>query len=192
MILIKNGTDSFIPVIQQKYFSTRVELQYIISEIHQSYGTEFSLVTVEIFNNNVWNEASSVSLYTHGPEATSTSYGMIKLNPSDSISTNSNGQLTVGGRLGQMEDTTGIYAPNTINPASINNGSFLLTEASGTRLGSKSLAVITGIPITLKTTATAGATEYIVANNYVNRIFAASAVGATAALDEASAATEYT
>ena len=124
-------------------------------------------------------------------QATETVLGLIKLNPSESITLNSDGQLDVGGRLGQMSGTTGVYSPKSINPASVGNGSFLLTEASGTYLGAKSLAVNTGTGITLKTAAAAGATQYVVANTYANRIFAASAVGATAALDEASAATRY-
>ena len=124
-------------------------------------------------------------------QATETVLGLIKLNPSESITLNSDGQLDVGGRLGQMSSTTGVYSPKSINPASVGNGSFLLTEASGTYLGTKSLAVNTGVGISLKTAAAAGATQYVVANTYVNRIFAASAVGATAAIDEASAATSY-
>lgn len=123
--------------------------------------------------------------------ATESDYGLIKLNPSESVTLNANGQLDVGGRLGQMESTTGVYSPKSINPASIGNGSFLLTEASGTNLGSKSLGVTTGMGLNLKTAAAAGATEYVVANTYLNRIFCASAVGATVAKDEASAAESF-
>lgn len=112
-------------------------------------------------------------------------------NPNESITFNSNGQLNVGGRLGQMSNTTGVYSPKTINPQSIGGGSFLLTEASGTKLGNKSLAVSTGTNITLKASAAAGATEYRVANTYENRIVCAAAVGGIVAIDEASAATTY-
>lgn len=123
--------------------------------------------------------------------ATDATAGLIKTNPSESITLNAEGQLDVGGRLGQMSDTTGVYSPKTINPAQVKNGSFLLTEASGTKLGTKSLAVSTGTGIALKTTAQAGATQYIVANTYENRIICAGAVGATAALNESSAAENY-
>lgn len=125
-----------------------------------------------------------------GPADDST-YGMVKTNPSESVTLNANGQLDIGGRLGQMSNSTGVYSPKTINPASIGKGSFLLTEASGTNLGSKSLAVSTGTGITLKTAAAAGATQYTVANNYANRIICASAIGATVAVDEETAATNY-
>jgi len=123
--------------------------------------------------------------------ATDTTAGLIKTNPSESITLNADGQLDVGGRLGQMSNTTGVYSPKTINPAQVNNGSFLLTEASGTKLGSKSLAVSTGTGISLKTAAQPGATQYVVANTYENRIICAGAVGATVALDESSAAENY-
>lgn len=123
--------------------------------------------------------------------ATEADYGMVKLNPSESVTLNSSGQLDVGGRLGQMGGTTGVYSPKTISPANVGNGSFLLTEASGTNLGTKSLGVTTGMGLTLKTAAAAGATQYVVANTYLNRIFCAAAVGATVAKDEASAAQNF-
>ena len=121
--------------------------------------------------------------------ATDTDYGIVKLNPNESVSLNSNGQLDVGGRLGQFTGTTGVFNPKTIQPAMVKNGSFLLTEASGTTLGSKSLAVSTGSGFQLKVAASAGATKYEVANTYVNRILCANLVGGVVALNEASAAT---
>lgn len=123
--------------------------------------------------------------------ATDATAGLIKTNSSESITLNAEGQLDVGGRLGQMSSTTGIYSPKSISPAQVKNGSFLLTEASGTKLGSKSLAVSTGTGINLKTTAQPGATQYVVANTYENRIICAGAVGATVALNESSAAENY-
>ena len=47
-------------------------------------------------------------------------------NPSENVTFNANGQLDVGGRLGQMSNSTGVYSPKTINPAAVGNGSFLL------------------------------------------------------------------
>lgn len=122
--------------------------------------------------------------------ATDTDYGIVKLNPSESITLNNDGQLDVGGRLGQFQGTTGVYSPKTISPNIVKDGSFLLTEASGTSLGSKSLAVSTGSGFTLKVAASAGATQYEVANTYVNRILCAGAVNGVVALNEASAATK--
>ena len=123
-------------------------------------------------------------------DATDSTAGLVKTNSSESITLNSNGQLDVGGRLGQMSNTTGIYSPKSINPAAIGNGSFLLTEASGTSLGNKSLAVSTGTNITLKQTASAGATQYVVANTYQNRIICAGLKDGEVALNEASAGTK--
>ena len=125
------------------------------------------------------------------PVATDIISGTIKLNPSESVTLNSDGQLDVGGRLGQMPNTTGVYSPKTISPQAVGNGSFLLTEASGLKLGNKSLAVVTGSGLTLKTAAAAGATTYLVTNNYENRIICAGIVGGVLALDEASAAENY-
>ena len=122
--------------------------------------------------------------------ATDSKYGLVKLNSNESITLNSSGQLDVGGRLGQMNNSTGVYSPKSINPSFIGNGSFLLTEASGTTLGNKSLAVSTGSALSLKTTAAAGATQYRVSNTYENRIICAGIVGGILALNESSAATK--
>lgn len=124
-----------------------------------------------------------------GP-ATETTFGTIKLNPNESITLNSNNQLDVGGRLGQMSNTTGVYSPKTINPQSVGNGSFLLTEASGLKLGTKSLAVVTGAGLTVKSAA-AGTTTYLVTNNYENKIICAGIVGGILALNESTAAENY-
>lgn len=106
-------------------------------------------------------------------------------NASEGITFNVNGQLDVGGRLGQMSNTTGVYSPKTINPTQVNDGSLLLTEASGTTLGSKSLAVSTGTGITCRSAA-AGATQYRVQNTYVNRLSCSVLLvsGGVAALNE--------
>lgn len=125
------------------------------------------------------------------PQATETTTGTVKLNPDESVTLNSDGQLDVGGRLGQMSNTTGVYSPKSIKPAAVGNGSFLLTEASGTKLGNKSLAVSTGTSLNLKTTATAGTRQYVVSNTYENRIICAGLVGGVVCLNEATAADNY-
>ena len=133
----------------------------------------------------------AVKTYVDGKTspATETDYGVVKTNPNESVTLDANGRLNVGGRLGQMPTTTGVYSPKSIAPNEIGNGSFLLTEASGTKLGNKSLAVTTGTNITLKTAAAAGSTTYQVANNYANRIICAGLVGGVIAIDEASSST---
>lgn len=140
-----------------------------------------------------WNKLKSLlnSKVNNTDYATDSNYGIVKTNSSESITLNSDGQLDVGGRLGQFPSTTGVYSPKTISPNMVGNGSFLLTEASGTKLGNKSLAVSTGTNITLKQTASAGATQYVVANTYQNRIICAGAVGGTIALNEATSAENF-
>lgn len=102
-------------------------------------------------------------------EATEATTGTVKLNPAESVTLNASGQLNVGGRLGQMSNSTGVYSPKSINPTNVGDGSFLLTEASGTYLGAKSLAVSTGAGLTCRSAA-AGSTVYRVTNTYVNRL----------------------
>lgn len=118
-------------------------------------------------------------------QATETELGLIKLNPGESVTLNADGRLDVGGRLGQMGNTTGVFSPKSISPSNVGSGSFLLTEASGTTLGDKSLAVSTGSSFTCRSAA-AGATEYRVTNTYVNRLVCASLLvsGGVAALNE--------
>lgn len=128
-----------------------------------------------------------IKAYIDGKIASSTAYGMVKLYPEESVTLDNEGRLNVGGRLGQMSDTTGVYCPKTINPSEVGNGSLLLTEASGTVLGNKSLAVTTGSAISLKTSASAGSVQYRVANNYANRIICAGLVGGVIAMNEATA-----
>lgn len=140
--------------------------------------------------NGIPLSASDVGALTTSDLATDTTAGVIKLNPSESVTLNSNGQLDVGGRLGQMSNTTGVYSPKTINPQSVGNGSFLLTEASGLKLGTKSLAVVTGSGLTVKSAA-AGTTTYLVTNSYENKIICAGIVGGILALNEATAAENY-
>lgn len=118
--------------------------------------------------------------------ATSSEYGVVKLNPDEDVTLNSSGQLKVGGRLGQMDGTTGIYSPSSISPSSVGNGSLLITEASGTTLGNKSLSVSTGMNLTLNKSHAAGSTSYTVKNNYINRILCTIALGGRACLNESS------
>lgn len=124
--------------------------------------------------------------------ATETTYGIVKLNPSENVTLNAAGQLDVGGRLGQMANTTGIYAPKSITPAAVGDGAFLITDGSGTSLGPKSLGVTTGTNITCKSAA-AGSTVYRVSNTYENRIKCAMLriPGAVIALSEAEAKKGY-
>lgn len=122
--------------------------------------------------------------------ATDSTLGTIKTNAAESITLNADNQLKVGGRLGQMTSTNGLYHPMTISPENVGNGSMLITEATGTFLGNKSMSVSTGNNITLKTSAAAGATQYQVPNTYENRIICACLAGGVLATNEGSAPTK--
>ena len=92
------------------------------------------------------------------------------------------------GGIAQIPGGTGIYSPPNITPAAIGDGSLLITEGSGTSLGSKSLAVSTGLNLTCRSAA-AGSTVYRVTNTYENRIRCAGMLvsGAVLALNESAA-----
>lgn len=118
-------------------------------------------------------------------QATDQTLGTIKLNPDDGITLNASGQLNVAGRMGTMSNSSGIYFPQNIKPKSVNDGSLLITEASGVTVGSKTLAVTTGRGLSCRSAA-AGSTVYRVQNNYANRIDAAALLlpGAVVSLNE--------
>jgi hypothetical protein len=118
-------------------------------------------------------------------EATETVAGVIKLNPSKNITLDADGKLEVGGRIGQFEGTTGLFAPNDRDPRNVGNYSFLITDAMGMDLpNSRSLAVVSGLGITCRSAA-AGTTTYRIKNTYANRISAICCANGYAAKDEA-------
>ena len=124
-------------------------------------------------------------------QATEDTLGTIKLNPNQNIDVNADGQLTVGGRIGQFEGTTGLFAPNDREPRMVGNYDLMITDVKGAQMtNSRAFAVVSGANISLKTAAAAGATEYHVSNTYVNRIRCKMLEGGFAAKDEASSREE--
>ena len=117
--------------------------------------------------------------------------GIIKLNPGESVGVNSNGQLIVGGRLGQFQQSgtfLGLYYPTTIEPEFIQKNSFLISEATKLRIESaRVLGLFAGAGVTLKKTAAAGATTFEVSNTFANRFTCACARGGYATIEEATA-----
>lgn len=92
-------------------------------------------------------------------------------NPNESVTFNSNGQLDVGGRLGQMNGTTGIYHSKDREPRNVGDFSFLITDAKGMNLGApRDFVLATGVNLTLTKSHAAGSTTYTVQNTYANRI----------------------
>lgn len=123
--------------------------------------------------------------------ATDSDYGLVKTNSAKSITINEDGQLEVGGRIGQFPTTTGLYAPDDREPRAVGNYCFLVTDVKGVNMtNSRSFAVVSGLSITLKTAAAAGATEYHVSNTYANRLKCKICEGGFAAKDEASSTVE--
>lgn len=117
--------------------------------------------------------------------ATDAVLGLVKTNPSESVTVDSNGKLKVGGRIGQFSGTTGLFAPTDREPRQVDNYSFLVTDAKGMNMNAnRSLAIVSGYGFACQSAA-AGSTTYKISNTYVNRIIAKMAEGGYAAKDEA-------
>jgi len=129
---------------------------------------------------------STVALVIDLPEqATDETLGLVKLNPLQNVTLNENGQLVVGGRLGQTEQG-GLYNPPTMNPTLVDVNALLLSGMSGLSVGNGALALLRGSGVTVKS-APAGTTEYHVANTYTNRLALAGlqTAGAVCIINEA-------
>ena len=124
-------------------------------------------ISVSISPGDVWSSSFEEVLEV----ATDTDYGMVKLNPNEAVTLNSNGQLDVGGRPGAFSGTTGIFHAKDRAPRDVKDYSFLITDAMGMNLAApRDFMLATGVNITLTGSHVAGSTTYTVANNYANRI----------------------
>ena len=124
-------------------------------------------------------------------KATAQALGLVKLNPNQSIEMNADGQLTVGGRLGQYPNG-GVYYPDTIEPTGVGASSFQMTDgAKGLNIGSREFAILAGANLTIKSAA-AGSTTYRASNTQANRIICAAAKNGFCAIDQTDAATNGT
>lgn len=119
--------------------------------------------------------------------ATDSSYGIVKTNSAQNVVLDSNGQLTIGGRLGQTAQG-GLFYPLTSIPVQGSANSLLLSEAVGLSIGSRSMSIAGGNNVTLKATAPAGATIYIISNTQNNRFICACWAGGRLATSQAGAA----
>ena len=118
--------------------------------------------------------------------ATSSDYGMVKLNPSESVDVNANGQLIVGGRLGQYPNG-GVFYPTTIEPTNVGASSFLMTDgAKNISVGQRTFGIMAGANLTCKSAA-AGSTQYRLSNTQTNRFACFSAKGGRVAIDQTDA-----
>lgn len=122
--------------------------------------------------------------------ATDSALGLVKTNPAQNIDVNADGQLTVGGRIGQFEGTTGLFAPNDREPRNVLDYAFLITDAMGMDMSAnRAFALVTGLGVNCRSAA-AGSTQYRIQNNYANRILAKLCENGYAARDEATSKVE--
>lgn len=120
-------------------------------------------------------------------EATDDTLGLVKTNSAQNITLSEDGQLDVGGRLGQTAQG-GLFYPLTSIPVQGSANSLLLSEAVGLTIGSRSMATGGGNNVTLKVTAAAGATTYEISNTQNNRFICACWTGGRLATSQAGAA----
>ena len=119
-------------------------------------------------------------------QATDDTLGLVKTNPNESVDVNANGQLTVGGRLGQFPNG-GVFYPTTIEPTNVGASSFLMSDgAKNLSITGRHFGIMAGAGITCKS-ASAGATEYRVSNTQTNRFALFAAKGGRAAIDQTDA-----
>jgi len=118
--------------------------------------------------------------------ATAEKLGLVKLNPNESVEVNANGQLTVGGRLGQFPNG-GVFYPTTIEPTLVGPSTFMLTDgAKYLSLGGRTFGVMAGVNLTCKSAA-AGTTQYRLSNNQSNRFACFACRGGRLAIDQTDA-----
>ena len=128
---------------------------------------------------------------TFGDAATDSTYGVVKTNASKSISLNANGQLEVGGRLGQFTDG-GVFYPDTIEPTNVGASTFMMTDgAKYLSLGPRTFGIMAGTGITCKSAA-AGSTQYRLSNTQGNRFTCFANKGGRIAIDQTDAMTNGT
>jgi len=119
-------------------------------------------------------------------QATDSTLGLVKLNPNESVDVNTNGQLTVGGRLGQFSNG-GVFYPTTIEPTLVGPSTFMMTDgAKYLSLGGRTFGIMAGVNLTCKS-ASAGATQYRLSNTQSNRFACFANKGGRLAIDQTDA-----
>ena len=159
------------------------------------YTTTGNEVTLQAYNGASSSGSITVPSKSYVDEktaqATETTLGTIKLNPNESVDVNANGQLTVGGRLGQFPNG-GVFYPTTIEPTNVGASTFMMTDgAKNLSLAGRTFGIMAGANVTCKS-ASAGATEYRVSNTQSNRFALFSAKGGRVAIDQTDAMTNGT
>lgn len=115
--------------------------------------------------------------------ATDSDYGIVKTNSAMSITLNADGQLEVGGRLGQFPNG-GVFYPDTIEPTEVKSSTFMMSDgAKNLSLGARHFGIMAGVSLTCKSAA-AGTTQYRLSNNQSNRFACYACRGGRIALDQ--------
>ena len=169
-------------------YNNKVELSdgTTIMDITDTTAEENNVSQGEVF----YKRSGERAVGTLGP-ATDSDYGLVKLNPSESVDVNANGQLTVGGRLGQYPNG-GVFYPTTIEPSNVGSSSFLMTDgAKGLSLYGRQFGIMAGANLTCKSAA-AGSTQYRLTNSQTNRFACFAGKGGRLAIDQNDAMTNGT
>lgn len=153
-------------------------LDYVTDDDLEDYVTDEQLITTLADYVRTDHVASDSGL------------GLVKLNSAKSIYLNEDGQLEVGGRLGQFPSTTGLFAPDNREPRMVADYCFLITDVKGVEMSNtRALAVVSGSNVTIKS-APAGTNEYHMSNTYANRIIAQTLINGYVAKDEQASSEE--
>ena len=162
---------------------------WVLGKLNGKQDVLTSGTNIKTINNT--SVLGSGDIDTTPPVATESVSGTIKLNSAQSISLDANGQLEVGGRLGQYPNG-GVFYPTTIEPAGVGGSSFLMTDgAKGLNLGSRQFGIMAGANLTCKSTA-AGATQYRLTNSQTNRFACFAGKNGRLAIDQTDAMTNGT
>lgn len=123
--------------------------------------------------------------------ATDSTYGIVKTNSAQSVSLNADGQLEVGGRLGQFPNG-GVFYPTTIEPTNVGSSAFLMSDgAKNLSVSGRTFGTMAGANLTCKS-ASAGATQYRLSNTQSNRFSCFAGKGGRLALNQTDASTNGT
>ena len=147
--------------------------------------TDTTAVENEVAVGEVFYKADGSRAVGTLAEATDSTLGLVKTNSAQGITLNSDGQLEVGGRLGQTAEG-GLYSPATMTPVLVDANALLLSGMSGLSVANGALALLRGSNVTVKS-ASPGTTEYHVSNTYTNRLACAGlqAAGSVCIINEA-------
>lgn len=123
-------------------------------------------------------------------QATDSTLGTVKIDSAKNITLDNDGKLVIGGRLGQLQGTTGIYAAADRDPRAVGDSSFLITDAMGMSLDTnRAFALVSGYGVACKSAA-AGSTQYRIKNTYANRLKCKMCEGGYASINEATSKVE--